>query len=197
MMMPVHVVRTFTAVAAIATIMACRAKPPEHGTLIDDPQPAPALRLADAEGRAFDLAAQHGQPTFVYFGYTHCPDACPTTLTDWARAKALLGAAGSRVHFVFVSVDPDRDTPEVAERYARQFDPSFTAIVATAAQLESIKAAWGFAVERDEMPGMKMGEYGVSHPAGVYFVDGDGRMKFVFAPGSTPAELASDLKRLM
>jgi protein SCO1/2 len=197
MMTPVHLLRTLAAGAAALMIVACRGKPPEHGTLIDDPQPAPPLHLADAQGRAFDLAGQHGRLTLVYFGYTHCPDACPTTLTDWARARALLGTSGAAVHFVFVSVDPDRDTPQITQSYARQFDSTFTGLVAPAAQLDSIKSAWGFAVERDEMPGMKMGEYGVSHPAGVYFVDGDGRMKFVFAPASKPAEIASDLKRLM
>jgi len=183
--------------AAVLAAVACGGEPPEHGFAIDPPRPAPALRLADAQGRAFDLAAQHGKLTFVFFGYTHCPDACPTTLTDWARAKALLGPMGSRVQFVFVSVDPDRDTPQVAQNYARQFDPAFTGLVAPAAQLDSIKAAWRFSVEREEMPGMKMGEYGVSHPASVFFVDGDGRMRFVFAPGSKPEEIASDLRRLM
>jgi protein SCO1/2 len=189
--------RASIAGATALTMLACKGKPPEHGTLIDDPQPAPALNLADATGHAFDLAAQHGQLTFVYFGYTHCPDACPTTLTDWARAKALLGASGAAVHFVFVSVDPARDTPQVAQAYAHQFDSTFTGLAASDAQLDAIKKAWGFAVERDEMPGMKADEYGVSHPAGVYFIDGDGKMKFVFAPGSKPAEIASDLKRLM
>jgi protein SCO1/2 len=197
MMMPAHSVRTLTAAAAVVLILACRAKPPEHGTLIDDPLPAPALHLADAQGRAFDLAAQHGQLTFVYFGYTHCPDACPTTLTDWARARALLGGSAAKVHFIFVSVDPERDTPEIAQNYARQFDSTFVGLVATPAQVESIKSGWGFAVEHEEMPGMKMGDYGVSHPAGVYFVDGEDRLRFVFAPGSKPAEIASDLKRLM
>jgi protein SCO1/2 len=190
-------VRTCTAGATAVMIMACKGTPPEHGTLIDPPNTAPALHIADATGHAFDLAAQRGERTFVYFGYTHCPDACPTTLTDWARAKALLGSNGAGVHFVFVSVDPARDTPEIARRYAQQFDPSFTGLVAQSAELDTIKKAWGFAVERDEMPGMKPDEYGVSHPAGVYFVDGDGRMKFVFAPGSRPEEIASDLKRLM
>jgi protein SCO1/2 len=197
MMLPAHAVRTLLVCAVPMMVAACGRKPPEHGTLIDDPQAAPALRLTDAQGRAFDLAAQHGRLTFVFFGYTHCPDACPTTLTDWARAKALLGPKGAGVHVVFVSVDPARDTPQLAERYARQFDSTFTGLVAADAQLDSIKAGWNFAVERDEMPGMKAGEYGVSHPAGVYFVDGDGRMQFVFAPGSTPAEIASDLKRLL
>lgn len=197
MMMPAHSVRTLTAAAAVVLILACRAKPPEHGTLIDDPLPAPALHLADAQGRAFDLAAQHGQLMFVYFGYTHCPDACPTTLTDWARARALLGGSAAKVHFIFVSVDPERDTPEIAQNYARQFDSTFVGLVATPAQVESIKSGWSFAVEHEEMPGMKMGDYGVSHPAGVYSVDGEDRLRFVFAPGSKPAEIASDLKRLM
>jgi protein SCO1/2 len=197
MMMPARFVRTLSAVAAFLVAGACTGKPPEHGTLIEDAQPAPPLHLTDAQGRAFDLAAQHGKLTFVYFGYTHCPDACPTTLTDWARAKALLGSKASVVNFVFVSVDPERDTPELTAKYARQFDSTFTGLAASAAQLETIKTVWGFAVERDEMPGMKMGEYGVSHPAGVYFVDGDGKLKFVFAPGSKPDEIASDLKRLL
>jgi len=182
------------AVAGLAP--ACGRQFPEHGTLIDDPQAAPALRLTDAQGRTFDLAARHGQPTFVFFGYTHCPDACPTTLADWAHAKSLLGAKGARVRFVFVSVDPARDTPRIAEDYARRFDPSFTGLVVPDAELAGIAAAWHFAVERDEMPGMKPGEYGVTHPAGVFFVDDDGRMKFVFAAGATPAEIASDLGRL-
>ena len=194
---PASCARTFVAGAA-ATILACGGgKPPEHGTLIENAAPAPALQLTDAAGRPFDLAAQHGRKTFVFFGYTHCPDACPTTLTDWARARALLGSKGGAVHFVFVSVDPARDTPEIAAHYARQFDTTFTGLVAAGATLDTIKTAWGFAVEREEMPGMKPGDYGVAHPAGVYFVDGDGRMKFVFAPGSTPQEIASDLQRLM
>jgi protein SCO1/2 len=187
--------RTLTA-AAVA-IIACGGKPPEHGTLIEKPEPAPALHLTDAAGHSFDLAAQRGHLTFVYFGYTHCPDACPTTLTDWARARALLGAKGANVHLVFVSVDPERDTPAIAAHYAMQFDSTFTGLVASGAQLDSIKTAWSFAVQHEEMPGMKPEDYGVDHPAGVYFVDGDGRLAFVFAPGSKPEEIASDLKRLM
>lgn len=185
------------AAAAVLATVACEQKLPEHGTLIQNPEPAPALHVTDAAGRPWDLAAQHGQLTFVYFGYTHCPDACPTTLTDWARARALLGPSGSAIHFVFVSVDPARDTPEIAAHYAHQFDSTFTGLVASAAELDSIKTAWSFAVVHEDMPGMKPGDYGVAHPAGVYFIDKTGLMKFVFAPGSKPAELASDLKLLM
>ena len=197
MMTPANVVRTCSAAAAVMLFAACRAEPPEHGILMDPPRPAPALHLSYADGREFDLVAQHLQLTFVYFGYTHCPDACPATLTDWARARAMLGASARKVHFVFVSVDPERDAPEAVQRYARQFDSTFVGLVATPAQVESITRAWGFAVEREQMPGMKMGEYGVSHPAGVYFVDGEDQLRFIFSPGTKSADVASDLKRLM
>lgn len=192
-----HLIRGCSVGAALVALVACTGKPPEHGVLIEHPEAAPALRLTGADGHSFDLAAQRGRPTFVYFGYTHCPDVCPTTLTDWARARALLGSKRTGVHFVFVSVDPDRDTPRGVAQYARQFDTTFTGLVASAVQLDSIKHAWGFAVEHEEMPGMKAGEYGVMHPSGVYFVDRSGRMTFVFAPGSKPEEIASDLKRLL
>jgi protein SCO1/2 len=196
MMMHGRFVRTFAACASLALAVACQGKPPEHGTLIPDPPVAPPLHLTDADGHAFDLAARRGERTFIYFGYTHCPDACPTTLTDWARARALLGSRGSSLHFVFVSVDPERDTPQIARQYAHQFDSTFTGLVATPPQLDTIKAQWGFAVEREGMPGMKMAEYGVGHPAGVFFVDGDGKMKFVFAPDTKPADIATDIGRL-
>jgi protein SCO1 len=197
MITPAHRLCTLAIAAAAFTALGCRREPPQHGMLIVDPQPAPALRLADAQGRAFDLGARKGDITFVYFGYTHCPDVCPTTLGDWARARASLGPKGAAMNFVFVSVDPERDTPAIVQAYAHQFDSSFVGLVASVAQLDTIKAAWGFAVEREDMPGMKPGEYGVGHPAGVYFIDRDGRMKFIFAPGTKSAELASDMKRLL
>ena len=92
--------------------------------------------------------------------------------------------------------DPPR-VREIAAHYAHQFDSTFTGLVASAVQLDSIKTAWSFAVEHEDMPGMKPEDYGVAHPAGVYFIDRAGLMRFVFAPGSKPAELASDLKLLM
>lgn len=169
-----------------------------HGTLVSDAWQAPALRLHDSRGVAFDLAEQRGRPVLIFFGFTHCPDVCPTTLADFARARRLLAQrARDALRFVFVTVDPERDTPARAEQYAWQFDSSFVALAPTATQLDSIKAAWGFAVQKEEMPGMKHAEYSVSHPAGVFFVDGDGMVRFVFAPGTKPEDLAEDLKRLL
>ena len=198
MMMPQPTRRALflAGLATAAAAAACGENAPLHGTSIPDPLMAPALVLRDSRGRAFDLAAERGRVVLLYFGYTHCPDVCPTTLADFSRARRIL-AKGEGMRFVFVSVDPARDTPATTESYAWQFDSTFVGLAPTTAQLDSIKTAWGFAVERDSMPGMKSGEYGVSHPAGVFFIDRDGRVRFVFAPGTKSEDLAADLKRLM
>ena len=181
--------------AFACALAACRESTPLHGTAVPGDQVAPALRLHDSRGNAFDLAAERGRTVMVYFGYTHCPDVCPTTLADFAQARRLLGAKRDRLRFVFVSVDPERDTPAGTESYAWQFDSTFVGLAPTAAQLDTIKTAWGFAVVREEMPGMS--GYGVTHPAGVFLIDRGGRVRFVFAPGTRGEELAADLKRLM
>lgn len=181
--------------AVACALAACRDSAPLHGTAVSGGQMAPALRLHDSRGNAFDLAAERERTVLLYFGYTHCPDVCPTTLADFAKARRLLGAKRDRLRFVFVSVDPERDTPASTESYAWQFDSTFVGLAPTAAQLDTIKASWGFAVAKEEMPGMT--GYGVTHPAGVFLVDRGGRVRFVFAPGTTGEELAADLKRLM
>ena len=191
------VVTVLAVAAAAATVGACGEKPPLHGMTVPGSQMAPALLLHDSRGQAFDLAAERGKVVLLYFGYTHCPDVCPATLADLARARRILGVKGDRMRVAFVSVDPARDTPAATESYAWQFDSTFVGLVPTAAQLDTIKAAWGFAVERDSMPGMKPGEYGVTHPAGVFFVDREGRVRFVFAPGTKGDEYAADLRRMM
>jgi len=173
----------------------CGERAPLHGMTIPDVQSAPALVLRDSRGRTFDLAAERGKVVLLYFGYTHCPDACPTTLADFARARRILGAKSDQLRFVFVSVDPERDTPALIASYAWQFDSTFTGLASTATQLDTIKTAWGFTVAKEEMEGMA--GYGVTHPAGVFFVDRQGKVRFVFAPGTKSEDLAADLKRLL
>lgn len=178
-------------------IGACREQAPFHGTLISDPLPAPALRVRGSGGQLFDLASEKGKRVLVYFGYTHCPDVCPTTLADFARAnRSLETKRREGTRFVFVSVDPARDTPVATELYVRQFDPAFVGLAPTAVELDSIKAAWGFAVERDSMPGMRHDEYALSHPAGVFAIDKEGRVRLVIPPASKPDELVADLNQL-
>ncbi|MFI5311750.1 MAG: SCO family protein [Gemmatimonadales bacterium] len=197
MMKPRHSRRAAMAAALVSAAMvaACGRQAPLHGMSVADAQAAPALVLRDSKGQLFDLAAERGKAVLVFFGYTHCPDVCPTTLADFARARRILGVKPERLRLVFVSVDPERDTPALTESYAWQFDSTFTGLAPTAAQLDTIKGAWGFAVEKETMPGMA--GYGVTHPAGVFFVDRDGKVRFVFAPGTKGEDLAADLRRLL
>lgn len=180
-------------VACLLAASACEG--PVHGTVKERPAPAPPLVLADAEGRAFDLASERGKVVLLYFGYTHCPDVCPTVLADWARARRALGTKAAGVRFVFVSVDPDRDTPAVARAYAMQFDSSFVGLTGTEESLGRIKRDWGFAAfpEGDT----RTPDYGVVHPASTFVVDRQGRLLLLYSPGVAFEDLASDLRKLL
>ena len=205
-MVPPHTRRSRASVLVAAgtvlvTLVAgsgCRDQAPFHANVLADVLPAPALRLDDPNGQRFDLSARKGRVILLYFGYTHCPDVCPTTLADFARAiRTLSDKQRNGVHFVFMSVDPARDTPAVTEEYVRKFDTTFAALAPSAAKLDSIKTTWGFAVERDSMRGMKSDFYGVSHPAGVFVMDRLGNVRMIFNPGIKAEDIASDLKRIL
>lgn len=168
---------------------------PMRGIEIEDAEPAPALAFTAYDGSRVDVSAERGHVVLIYFGYTHCPDVCPTTMSDWARARRALGDRASRVRFVFVSMDPDRDTPELAFKYAKQFDSSFVGVTGTPEQLEALKQAWRIAAypEGD----VREKSYTVAHPAHTFVVDRQGRLRFLYRPGVTGEELARDLRRLL
>lgn len=166
----------------------------ERGIVIEDADPAPALVFTAADGQPFDLAAQRDKVVLLYFGYTHCPDVCPTTMSDWARAKRALGADTTDVRFVFVSMDPDRDTPEIALKYARQFDASFVGLTGSTQELEDLKKRWSIAAYPEGDP--RDGFYTVAHPAHTFVVDRQGRLRVLFDPGVPGEDLARDLRKL-
>jgi protein SCO1 len=170
---------------------------PLRGIVMEDPEPAAPLVLTDASGARFDLAASKGSVVLIYFGYTHCPDVCPTTLGDWARARRALGEEASRVRFVFVSVDPQRDTPTVAQAYAWQFDSSFVGLTGSEAELESLKKAWNIAAYPETLGDPRSRDYAVAHPAHTYVVDREGRLRVLYEPGVRGEELAEDIRKLL
>lgn len=183
--------------ASVVSASGCGSDVPLHGMVVDPPQEAPVVRILDADGTMFDLDKERGsRAVLLYFGYTHCPDVCPATLADWARVKKALGGGAEGVRFVFVSVDPDRDTPQLARAYARQFDTAFIGLAPTAAQVDSLKASWGFAVMKDSTPEMKKGEYGVTHPAGSFMIDRTGRIREIFPPETKADDIAADLRQV-
>lgn len=179
-------------VVVLASIAACGA--PLNGDEYDPVSAAPALELAAPDGGTFRLSALRDTTVLLFFGYTHCPDVCPTTLADWAQARRLLGPEADGARFVFVSVDPERDSPEEALAYAQRFDSSFVGVVATEAQLARLRRDWGIAAypEGDT----RSGEYLVAHPGRTFVVDREGRLRLRYSVGTPATEIASDLRRL-
>ena len=151
---------------------------------------APPLRLTMANGEVFDLAEQRGKKVVaIFFGYTHCPDFCPMTLADFASVKRRLRERADSVQFVFITVDPARDTPAIADRYAKGFDRSFIGLSGDSATLAGIQRGFSVAsfIERDSVTGAVPENYLVGHSALVFVVGKDGRIATLL-PGDGRAE---------
>jgi protein SCO1/2 len=171
-------------------------EPALRGIAIDPPKPAPVLSVARATGDTFSLSQQQGRAVLLFFGYTHCPDICPTTLADWARVRRQLGARADRVRFVFVSVDPARDTPVIAQQYATQFDSTFIGLSPAEADLPAIQYAFGVTSARDAA-GRDSTDYLVSHASQAFLVAPDGRLRVMYSFGASVDDVVADLEQLL
>lgn len=184
----------FLLLAFTAGTLAACAERPWHGIVLDPPSAAPPLAMSRADSGQFRLAEATGDVVLLYFGYTHCPDVCPTTMADWARAKRALGADTTGVRFIFLSVDPGRDTPAEALAYARQFDPAFAGYGVNDFELARILRDWGIAAYPEGDPRTR--DYTVAHPAHTYVVDDRGRLRLMIPPGVRGEQIAEDVRRL-
>jgi protein SCO1/2 len=131
----------------------------------------------------------------VFFGYTHCPDVCPTTMVELAAVKKALGVDGARVQPIFVTLDPERDTPEILRAYVSNFGPDFVALRGDLAQTQA--AAKHFKVFYAKVPGKTPTSYTVDHTAGSYVFDAQGRVRLFARYGAGTEALQADLKRLL
>jgi protein SCO1/2 len=156
---------------------------------------AKELNLKDADGRPRQLSDFKGKVTVVFFGYTQCPDVCPTTLAELAQVKQMLGADGARVQGVFVTVDPERDTPELLKAYVGNFGADFVALQGTPDEIKA--AAKSFKVFYNKVPGKTDTSYTVDHTAGSYVFDTQGRVRLFTRYGSGAEALAADLRTLL
>jgi len=152
-------------------------------TLFPDPKPLTAFALTDHENRVFDLSRIKGKWSFLFFGFTHCPDICPTTLAVLARArdniaKSTVGAED--IQFVFISVDPNRDTAGKLRQYVDYFDTSFLGVTGDNAQLGNLAGQLSAAYQVAITPGME--NYPVYHTAAVFLLDPRARYHAVFTP---------------
>ena len=153
------------------------------------------LALPDVDGRQRSLAEFKGKVTVVFFGYTQCPDVCPTTMLELAEVKKALGADGARVQGVFVSVDPERDTPAVLKAYVGNFSPDFVALRGSVDQTKA--AAKAFKVFFAKVPGKTEGSYSIDHTAGSYIFDAQGKVRLFTRYGTGAEALKHDLQLLL
>lgn len=154
-----------------------------------------SLSLPDQSGKVRTLADFKGKVTVLFFGYTQCPDVCPTTMAELAQVKKALGPDGERVQGVFITVDPERDTPELLKAYMGSFDPSFIALRGTPEQTAA--TAKDFKVFYAKVPGKSEGSYTMDHTAGSYIFDASGKLRLFTRYGTGAEALTADLKALL
>jgi protein SCO1 len=160
------------------------------GTWLPQAKVLPPFALTDTRGRPFTRRELAGAPALVFFGFTNCPDVCPTTLLKLAQLRRRAALAKLRV--LFVSIDPQRDTPPVLGTYVHAFDPAFEGLTGSPPAIAALAAAFGVAVNRVELPG---GRYTMDHSAVIFLLDDQARIAAIFTPPFEVAALAADLGR--
>lgn len=173
------------------------AKPPSfNGTSYNEPYPtAPQIELTKSNGETFRLNDQKGKIVLLFFGYTSCPDVCPTTLAELKLVLDDLGNKAESVEVVFVSVDPKRDTPEKIQNYVEHFNPGFVGLSGSMYELEPIWKQYG--IFREEVESNSALGYIVNHTARTYLVDADGNLRLSYGFQTPVEDIVSDLKTLL
>ena len=156
---------------------------------------AQQFSLPDFDGKVRTLADFRGKVTAVFFGYTQCPDACPTTMAELAGIEKTLGADAPRVQVVFITVDPSRDTAALLKSYVTNFNPGFLALRGDEAQTQAV--AKEFKVFYEKVPGKTATDYSIDHTAGTYIFDTQGRIRLFARQNMDPDQLTGDLKALL
>jgi protein SCO1 len=190
-----HVLLSALAAAALA---GCQAQKPSFtGIDITGADYATGFDLTDQFGQRRTLGDFKGKAVVIFFGFTQCPDVCPTSLSELAQAKQLLGPDGDRLQVLFVSIDPERDTPEVMKEYMANFDPSFLALYTSVDGLPAL--AKSFKIYYKKVDGPTPTSYTMDHSAGAYVYDPQGRVRLYhrYSNGQAAQALANDIKLLL
>jgi len=180
------------AVAAGAVASAPKPLPAVEGVMTVEPRVAGDLAMTDQDGAATKLSELAGAPVLVFFGFTHCPEICPTALADISQIIDTLGPDGEKVNALFVTVDPERDTPAVLKDYLSSFNPRLIGVGGDADALAAVAKA--YRVYYKKVP-LKDGDYTMDHTAIVYLMDKNGNFVAPFSLKRRPEEAAADLKR--
>lgn len=180
----------FTSAATAATNTALRT-----GTF-DPPRQAPEFSLAGSNGAPVKLSSYRGRVVALGFGYTSCPDVCPTTLADLAKARSKLGDAAKDFQVIYVTVDPERDNAALLREYLAAFDPTFLGATGAPAELAQVRSQYGIQTNRTEGRGKDAG-YFVHHSSYVYLIDRSGRLRAMMPFGVSVDDIVHDAKVLL
>ncbi len=182
--------------AAVALLASCSENKPAFSAIdITGADYARDFALTDHNGKARSLKDFTGKVVVLFFGYTQCPDVCPTTMLELVETKKMLGPQGDRVQGLFVTLDPPRDMPAVLKAYMENFDPSFLALYTTPEKLEAL--AKEYKVYYKKVDGPTSTSYTLDHSAGSYIYDPQGKLRLYTRYGSGAAPLAADIKLLL
>ena len=195
--MNLNLFRTSCVVALLVILAACSPKPVfKNIDITGSTAFGKDFSLLDPDGKVRTLADFKGKVVLMFFGYTQCPDVCPTTLTEMQQVMTLLGPQADKVQVLFVTVDPARDTDAILKQYVPAFDPRFLGLrPADEAALE--KVTKDFKIYYKKVPGSSPGSYTIDHTAGSYAFDPEGRLRLYIKHAQGPETLAHDLKELL
>ncbi len=167
-----------------------------RGTRIDPPQELADFTLTSHTGAPLRLSDLRGRPVLLFFGYTNCPDICPTTLGEWKQVKARLGDSAGQVAFVFVGVDSKRDTPAAMARFVRKFDPAFVGLSGDEGAIRAAGKEFGLYFQ-PHAAGTSHGGDLVDHSSASYLIDPDGRLQMVYSYGVPADVISGDIRKLL
>lgn len=191
---PKHLISLFLVIISL-TLTACQSYQ-FKGTPYSEPQPAPDFELTATDGERFRLSEQRGQIVLMFFGYTSCPDVCPMTLAEARRVLEGLEGQAERVTFLFVTVDPERDTPKILGNYLKAFHPAIVGLTGTQDELAAVYQEYGIIAEKETLHESAVG-YSVNHTARVFLVDSEGRLRLSYAFGTPPEDILEDIRHLL
>ncbi|RZS84323.1 SCO family protein [Pigmentiphaga kullae] len=189
------VLRAGAVAVAAAMLAACEKKPSFNSTDVSGSDLGTDLSLTDFNGQPRTLQDFKGKVLVVFFGFVQCPDVCPTALAEFVQVKNSLGKDGDRLQVAFVTVDPERDTPEILRAYVTQFDPSFLGLRGDADA--TARVAKSFKVFYAKVPGKEPGSYTMDHTAGVYIYDPEGHLRLFARHNAGADALTSDIRQLL
>jgi protein SCO1/2 len=166
-----------------------------RGSLIDPPIQAADFELTNQEGQPFRLSELRGKVVVLFFGYTNCPDVCPVTLTEFKRLRANLGERADQVSFVYITVDPERDTPERMKAQVADYDPAIHALTGAREELLPVWKAFGIYQEKVEAD--TAADYLVDHTSRVYVIDAGGNWRLTFPFGMETKAMLDDIRQVL